>query len=140
MKMDKQSLGGYEKFWFKLKNEVFMDYIQAIILGGYHNGKELQVNSELEYLRLVEDKQDTPLYSRFSTVVKVSFKEHKYRKVNTKYRKGYKMLASGDSYCLETEDIGLFIPVESSKQYEESLQKVIQKALNVEWIPKFSEQ
>ena len=87
----------------------------------------------------VEDKQDTPLYSKFSTVVASSFKEHEYRKVDTKYRKGYKRLASGESYCLESEDIGLFIPIESSKQYEDTLQKVIQKALTVEWIPKFSE-
>ena len=116
-----------------------MDYIQAVILGGYHNGKELQVHSELEYLRLVEDNQYPPLYSKFSTVVEVQFKLHEYRKVDTKYRKGYKGLASGESYCLESEDIGLFIPVESSKQYEDTLRQVVQKALAVEWIPKFSE-
>lgn len=116
-----------------------MDYIQAIILGGYHNGNELQVYSELKYLRLVEDRQETPLYSKFSTVVEVSFKEHGYRKVDTKYRKGYKGLASGESSWLESEDIGLFIPSDSSKQCEDTLQKVIQKALTVEWMPKYSE-
>lgn len=115
-----------------------MDYIQAIILGGYHNGKELQVHSELKYLRLVEDRQETPLYSKFSTV-ETSFKEHEYRKVDTKYRKSHKTLASGESSWLESEDIGLFIPVESSKQYEDTLQEIIQKALTVEWMPKYSE-
>ena len=116
-----------------------MDYIQAIILGGYHNGKELQVHSELECLRLAEDRQDTPLYSKFSTVVEVQFKLHEYRKVDTKYRKSFKRYESGESSWLESEDIGLFIPVESSKQYEDTLQEIIQKALTVEWIPKYSE-
>ena len=116
-----------------------MDYIQAIILGGYHNGNELQVYSELKYLKLVEDKQETPLCSKFSTVVETSFKEHEYRKVDTKYRKRHKTLASGESSWLESEDIGLFIPVESSKQYEDTLQEVIQKVLTAEWIPKYSE-
>lgn len=116
-----------------------MDYIQAIILGGYHNGNELQVHSELKYLRLVEDKQEPPLYSKFSTVVEFPFKLHEYRKVDTKYRKSFKRYESGESSWLESEDIGLFIPVEYSKQYEDDLQKVIKKALTVDWIPKYSE-
>ena len=116
-----------------------MDYIQAIILGGYHNGNELQVYSDLKYLKLVEDGQEPPLYSKFSTVVEVPFKLHEYRKVDTKYRKSFKRYESGESSWLESEDIGLFIPVDSSKQHEDALQKVIQKALTVEWLPKFSE-
>ena len=116
-----------------------MDYIQAIILGGYHNGNKLQVHSELKYLRLVEDKQEPPSYSKFSTVVEASFKEHEYRKVDTKFRKRHKTLASGESSWLESEDIGLFIPVESSKQYENTLQEIIQKALTADWMPKFSQ-
>lgn len=116
-----------------------MDYIQAIILGGYHNGNKLQVHSELKYLRMVEDKQEPPLYSKFSTNVAVYFKEHEYRKVDTKYRKSFKRYESGESSWLESEDIGLFIPIESSKQYEDTLQKVIQKVLTVEWTSKFSE-
>lgn len=116
-----------------------MDYIQAIILGGYHNGNELQVYSDLKYLKLVEDKQEPPLYSKFSTTVEVYFKEHEYRKVDTRYRKSFKRYESGESSWLESEDIGLFIPTESSKQYEDALQKVIQQALTVDWIPKFSE-
>lgn len=116
-----------------------MEYITARILGGYHNGRTLQVYSDLKYLKLVEDKQEPPLYSKFSTTVEVYFKEYEYRKVDTKYRKSFKRYESGESSWLELEDIGLFIPVDSSKHYEDTLQEVIKKALTAEWTPKYSD-
>lgn len=116
-----------------------MEHITATILGGYHNGRTFRVYSELKYLKLVEDGQEPPLYSKFSTTVGVYLKEHEYRKVDTKYRKSFKRYDSGEPSWLESEDIGLFIPVDSSKHYEDTLQEVIKKALTAEWTPKYSD-
>lgn len=115
-----------------------MEYITATILGGYHNGITLQVYSELKYLKLVEDERKPPLYSEFSTTDEVYIKEHEYRKVDTKYCKSFKRYDSGNSTWLESEDIGLFIPVESSIEYENTLQEIVKKALTVEWTTKYS--
>ena len=97
--------------------------------------KEIGLNT----LNAYAEKHEPPLYSKFSTTVEVYFKEHEYQKVDTKYRKSFKRYASGESSWLESEDIGLFIPVESSRHCEDTLQEVIKKALNVEWTPKYSD-
>lgn len=111
------------------------DYVKVTILGGYHNGSKLKVNSKFDRIDLLESVEDynRPLMSNSATL-----NARRYKKLNLEFHKGVRKTPFAKTY-LEMEDLNIFVPQETTPEYEDTLREVIGKALNAHWYPKYQE-
>jgi len=111
------------------------DYVKVIILGGYHNGDKFKVNSKLDKIDLLESVEDynRPLMSNNATL-----NAHGYKKLNMEFHKDVHKTPFVKTYR-EMEDLNIFVPQETTPEYEDTLREVIGKALNARWYPKYQE-
>lgn len=113
------------------------EYNKITIYGGYHDGEEYDVMENLKYITLCEPILRTRCYDEgFS--YNDCVKEHRYRKLDTTFRKQYRRGEVINSW-LELDDLNIYIPVETTQRQEESLKKILQKALKANYTPRYSE-
>lgn len=111
------------------------EYVTITVLGGYHNGQEYNLLKGLTHIQLSEyAKINSYNTSKFYTnsVTKV----HTYRKLDFKFVKDFSRSVIHNSWK-ELEDLNIFIPNDTTTEYEETLKQVIGKALKADWIPKY---
>ncbi|MEG2307352.1 MAG: hypothetical protein RSB94_08435 [Erysipelotrichaceae bacterium] len=113
------------------------EYNKITIYGGYHDGEEYDVLKGLEHITLLETILKTRCYDEVFNY-NDSVKEHRYRKLDTTFRKQYNRGEVINSW-LELDDLNIYIPVETTQRQEGSLKKILSKALNANWTRKHSE-
>ncbi|MEG2706886.1 MAG: hypothetical protein RR959_06055 [Erysipelotrichaceae bacterium] len=113
------------------------EYNKITICGGYHDGEEYDVLKGVEHITLLETILKTRRYDEVLNY-NDSVKEHRYRKLDTTFCKQYRRGEILDSW-LELDDLNIYVPVVSTGRQEESLKKILSKALNANWTRKHSE-
>lgn len=113
------------------------DYVTITIFGGYHNGQEYNLLKDVTYVQLQEDVRIHD-YTTSGFYTNKPIKVHTYRKLDVRYVKDFKRSPMTNSWK-QLEDLNIFIPEETSTEYEETLKKIIGKALNANWIRKYEE-
>lgn len=111
------------------------EYVTITILGGCHNGQEYNLLKGLTHIQLseyakVNDYNTSEFYTNSTTKV------HTYRKLDFKFVKDFSRSVIRNSWK-ELEDLNIFIPNDTTLEYEETLKQVIGKALKANWIPKY---
>lgn len=111
--------------------------MKAIILGGYHNGTEIE--TELDWIDLIE----TPLphkvlYKETKAPSWEQLKVHSYKRVHLEYIKDYRRYEQPYGHgvveaYLKMEDIGLFVPVDTPESYIEVLKQVFKTLLGADF-------
>lgn len=112
------------------------EYNKITIYGGYHDGEEYDVLKGLEYVTLCELLHPSLPDDILTTMSSV--KVHRYRKLDTTFRKQYRHGEVINSW-LELDDLNIYVPVETTHKQEESLKKILSKALNANYTRKHSE-
>ena len=107
--------------------------MKAIVLGGYHNGTEIE--TKLDRIDLIE----TPLpnshpYKDTPCPTYEQLKVHRYKRVQLDYIKDYRRYEQPYGHgivekYLKLEDIGLFVPVDTPESYIEVLKQVFKTLL-----------
>ena len=113
------------------------EYNTITIYGGYHDGEEYDVLKGLEHITLCETILKTRRYDEVFNY-NDSVKEHHYRKLDTTFCKQYRHGEIINSW-LELDNLNIYVPVETTQRQEESLKKILSKALNANWTRKHSE-
>ena len=111
------------------------EYVKVTILGGYHNGQEYNLLKGLTYVQLQEIGRSVELLSKNSCYHNTTSRVHTYRKLDFVYRKDLKLHFLITSWK-ELEDLNIFVPNDTTPEYEETLKQVICKALNASWLTK----
>ena len=100
--------------------------MKITILGGYHNGNKFNVDDQCRHISLAEEPKMAS-YAEFSKDPVVTVKTHSYKKVDAIFRKTHPL-----GY-LEMEDIGLFVPVETTSEYISTLLSVLGITIKAEY-------
>lgn len=111
--------------------------MKAIILGGYHNGTEIE--TKYDWIDLYEiplpkylTYEDTPFPTH------EQLKVHRYKRVHLEYVKDYRRYEQPYGYGMveaywKLEDIGLFVPSDTTEAYISVLKDVFKTLLQAKF-------
>ena len=107
--------------------------MKAIILGGYHNGTEIE--TELDWVEMLGESEQITYYVG-QIPSDTALPRHRYKRVQLDYIKDYRRYEQpyGKGYAetyLKMEDVGLFVPVDTPESYLKVLRQVFKSSLSV---------
>lgn len=102
------------------------------ILGGHHSGEVYNIDSDNNHIQLLEYSSPVISQNTFQQITNSTVATHRYRRLEFKYIKHYMSDGCTERWN-ELEFNNIFIPAESTPEYERTLKEVFSSLLSAEF-------